>query len=326
MNVSDPAPDHRVTLRPMVAADLPAMHEVLRECEVFDRVPIVTTLELLEEELCNDPVDLGADVRIADHDGAVVGFVYTYHLPSEVREERCYVFGNVAPSFRRQGVGTMLMRWAVQRAEEQLRSSGRSLPRYIRADGLDHIEGAHALYRSMGMTPVRYHEELLRPLDHLPPVVVPEGARIVPWPSERSEELRVVKNEAFADHWGSTPTSVEHWRQLTEGSFSRLDLSSAVVDADDRIVALCLVTRFPEDDELLGRRDAWIDKLATLREWRGRGLASALVAHSLHNFRADGLTHASIGVDADNPTGAARLYKALGFTTQHRTTTSQLEV
>lgn len=315
-----------VTLRPMDRADLPTVHAVLRECEIHDRIPIVTTLTLLEEELCNDPVDLATDARVAEVDGSIVGFVHTYHLPSEVREERCYVFGNVAPSFRRQGIGTQLMHWAMARAEEQLRSSGRSLPRYIRADRLDHVEGAHALFRKMGMTPVRYHEELLRPLDDLPPVSLPPGARIVPWPVDRSDELLAVKNEAFADHWGSTPTTDEHWRQLTEGSFSRPDLSSAVLDEHDRIVALCLVTRFPEDDELLGRRDAWIDKLATVREWRGRGLASALVAHSLQLFHADGLTHASIGVDADNPTGAARLYKALGFRTQHRLTTSQLEV
>ena len=316
----------QVTLRPVNRTDLSAMHAVHRDCEVHDREPQVTTLTLFEEELCNDPVDLATDVLVAEHAGSIVGFVYTYHLPSDVREERCYVFGNVAPSFRRRGVGTQLMRWAMGRAEQQLRSSGHSLPRFIRVDRLDHVEGAHALYRSMGMTPVRYHEELLRSLDDLPPVTVPEGARIVPWPAERCDELRAVKNEAFADHWGSTPTSDEHWRQLTEGSFSRLDLSSAVLDEHDRIVALCLVTRFPEDDELLGRRDAWIDKLATVREWRGRGLASALVAHSLQMFRADGLTHASIGVDADNPTGAARLYKALGFRTQHRNTTSQLEV
>jgi ribosomal protein S18 acetylase RimI-like enzyme len=316
----------QVTLRPMLHSDLGAMHAVLRGCEVHDRVPIVTTLTLFEEELCNDPVDLANDVAVAEHKGSIVGYVYTYHLPSDVREERCYVFGNVAPPFRQQGVGTELMRWAMGRAEQQLRSSGRSLPRFIRVDRLDHVVGAHALYRSMGMTPVRYHEELLRSLDDLPPVTVPVGARIVPWPVDRTDELRAVKNEAFADHWGSTPTSDEHWRQLTEGSFSRPDLSSAVLDEHDRIVALCLVTRFPEDDELLGRRDAWIDKLATVREWRGRGLASALVAHSLQMFRADGLTHASIGVDADNPTGAARLYKALGFCTQHRSTTSQLEV
>jgi len=33
-----------------------------------------------------------------------------------------------------------------------------------------------------------------------------------------------------------------------------------------------------------------------------------------------------IGVDADSPTGAARLYRNLGFTTERRSITHQIEV
>ena len=56
-----------------------------------------------------------------------------------------------------------------------------------------------------------------------------------------------------------------------------------------------------------------IDQLGTLAPFRGRGLASQLIVASLHAFAADGLTHASIGVDSESPTGAARLYRQLGF-------------
>lgn len=325
MSAPEPRPAD-VVLRQMRPADLEAMHGVLRDCEVHDRIPIVTTLDLFRHEVCSDPVDPATDVVVAERGGVVVGYAYTYHLPSEEREERCYVIGNVAPAHRRCGIGTLLIRWTLQRAEQQLVSSGRSLPRFIRADQHDHVVGAHALYRSVGMVPIRFNEELLRPLGDEPAVELPDGVHLVDWPLERSEELRVVKNTAFVDHWGSTPTSVEHWRQMTEEIGSRLDLSSAIVDDDGAIVALCLVKRFPDDDELLGRREAWIDKLATLREWRGRGLATALIAESLRRFRADGLTHAAIGVDSANPSGAARLYRSLGFVDQHRTTTSQLEV
>ena len=38
----------------------------------------------------------------------LAGYAYTYHLPSEVREERCYIFGEVSPDLRRRGVGTAL--------------------------------------------------------------------------------------------------------------------------------------------------------------------------------------------------------------------------
>jgi ribosomal protein S18 acetylase RimI-like enzyme len=46
-----------------------------------------------------------------------------------------------------------------------------------------------------------------------------------------------------------------------------------------------------------------------------------LIAHALHAFAEAGLTHASIEVDSENPTGAARLYRSLGFEPRQRTIT-----
>ena len=60
------------------------------------------------------------------------------------------------------------------------------------------------------------------------------------------------------------------------------------------MVSFCVSHRYEADDELLGRRDGWIDRLGTLPGWRGRGVASALIATSLHPFAAAGFTHASI--------------------------------
>ncbi len=280
----------------------------------------------LEEELDDERVVLATDTRVALVGGQPAGYAYTYHLPSEEREERCYVFGTVDPPLRRLGVGTALMSWALPRAEQQLRSTGRSLPRYIRTDAYDFIVGAHQLYESMGMRPVRYGEELLRNLEALPPIPDTSQVAIVPWPDGRDEEIRQAKNAAFADHWGSTPTSVHGWEQAVHGYGGRRDLSFIAVDPAGRVVAHCLNKRFPTDDDLLGRKDGWIDNLGTLREWRGRGIASALIAHTLHVFAAEGLTHASIGVDSQNPTGAAQLYRSLGFEPVNRSITHETEV
>jgi ribosomal protein S18 acetylase RimI-like enzyme len=150
--------------------------------------------------------------------------------------------------------------------------------------------------------------------------------RIVAWPDDRDEEIRTVKNIAFADHWGATPTSEHHWQQMVHGYGGRPDLSMVGLDAAGAVVAHCLCKRYPADDELLGRRDGWIDNLGTLPAWRGRGIASALVIEALHRFAADGLTHASIGVDADSPTGAARLYRSLGFVPNLQSITHEIVV
>jgi len=313
-------------LRPMTPADLPAVCALHNRSEAHDGVRRVLMLEELAEELDDVTVVLATDTRVAEVAGEPAGYAYTLHMPGEVKQHRAYVFGEVDPRFRRCGIGTALMRFAIQRGSEQLRGDAPDLPRYLRTDTYDFIESAAHLFDSMGLRPVRWFDELLRPLTDLPAVGVIDGVRVLPWDDERFEEIRQVRNIAFIDHWGSTPLTPEFWAQHTRGHGARQDLSFIVVDDDDRVVAYCFNSRYPDDDEVLGRKDAWIDNLGTLPGWRGRGIASLLIAHSLAAFAADGLTHASIGVDSDSPTGAARLYRSLGFEPEQRSITYELEV
>ncbi len=45
----------------------------------------------------------------------------------------------------------------------------------------------------------------------------------------------------------------------------------------------------------------------------GAGNASYHIARSLASFSAAGVTRAGLEVDAENPTGAVRVYESLGF-------------
>jgi len=315
------------TLRPLAHDLLSAVCALHNRSYEFDGLPRMLDVDELGEEFDDEHFTLDTDTRVATVDQALAGYAYTVHLPSDVGLERAYIFGSVDPEFRGRGVGRALLAWGVQRADEQLRSSGSELPKYIRVEAYDHISSAQHLFARLGFIAVRYFEELLRPLDTVPaPSAIP-GISVEPWPLDRDDELRRIRNTAFADHWGSTPMSPDRFEHRVHGFGSRLDLSFvAVDDASGRMVAECFNTRYPDDDELLGRRDGWIDDLGTLPEWRGRGIASALIGASLRAFAADGLTHASIGVDSDSPTGAARLYRALGFEPQLRSITWQLRV
>jgi mycothiol synthase len=319
------------SLRPVSVDDRPAIHEVVLAANAFDGLPIVVTLEEIEEDLDDESVVLATDARVAvdDATGEIVGYTFSYHMPSDVGLERCYVFGDVHPAWRGRGVGSALLEWGTQRAGELLRSSGTDLPKFIRVDAYDYCEADHRLYARHGYTAVRYFEELLRPLTDLPPE--PDGStiaglRIVPWTSERSEEVRLVRNATFADHWGSTPAAPDRWRDLTTGHGAFPECSFVALDDDDRVVGFCWNSRYAADDELIGRRDGWIDTLGVLSQWRGKGVASALITTSLHAFARHGLTHASIGVDSASPTGAARLYRALGFEPRQRSITHQIEL
>ncbi len=308
-----------IDLRGAVADDLESLCALHNRSEAYDGVPRILELDEMREELDDERVVLETDVRLALCDGELAGYAYTYHLPSAERLERCYVFGEVDPVHRGVGVGRALLGWGIERATGQLRSSGNCLPKFIRVNAFDFIEPTQRLYRRMGFAPVRYFDELLRPLDDLPDPGNVAGVTITPWPDDRDDEIMAVSNSAFADHWGSTPITPDRWHQAVRGYGARPDLSFvAIDDATGDVVSCCLNKRYEADDSLIGRRDGWIDHLGTLAPWRGRGLASQLIVSSLHAFAADGLTHASIGVDSESPTGAARLYRQLGFAAVQR--------
>lgn len=313
-----------VEMRPPTRDDLAEVVDLYNRAHVADQIPEVVALDEMDEELADK--DWERDLRVAVSGGRIVGVLYTHFLPSETGEERAYLFGEVDPPYRRRGIGRELIAFGIERATEQLRSTGRCLPKVIRIDVDDTIPDAARLVQRLGLKPIRYHEHLIRPLDEVPEPWTPEGVTIVGWPDDRDDEILAEKNESFADHWGTTPSTPQRWRDAVRGFGARSDLSFIAVDGDDRVVAHCLSKRYEADDEITGRVEAWIDNLGTLRAWRGRGVGSALIAHALRAFADAGMDHALLSVDSANPTGAARLYRSLGFTRHAGSTTFQLDV
>ena len=57
----------------------------------------------------------------------------------------------------------------------------------------------------------------------------------------------------------------------------------------------------------------WVGTLGVRRAWRKRGLGEALLLHSFGEFYKRGTPTIGLGVDAQNPTSATRLYKKAGM-------------
>ena len=297
----------------MLSADyIPAIAEVLTAIERDTAQPKVVTVEELTEEFDGVHTDTDRDivgVRDADR---IIACGYTYLLLGD-DVHRCYVMGGVHPDHRGGGAGSALLDRLLTMAEQRLTALDDGVPTVIRAylPVVDPV--LDAMFERRGFAAVRYFDDLHRPVADPPIAPTPAGVTITDWDRERNEELRVVKNAAFADHWGSQPSSEHEWRQLTEGTHGRLDLSTMAVTDDGTIVGLLLVHRQAADDSVLGARYAWIDKVATLAEHRGRGIAAALIAAAMEKMAADGIDRVALGVDSANPTGAHELYRHLGF-------------
>jgi len=314
------------TIRNATPNDFPAIAALLTAVFTHDKIPIVQTVEEVEEEFSGDSCRLDHDVMVVEVGSQIAGIAYTIFLPSETKEERCYIFGGVLPDFRKNGVGTALMTWAVKHGEQLLQSTGRTIPKFLRAHVSRLNESAAKLFAQFQLHPVRFEEDLIIDLDSIHEPQPAANYSIIPWSNSRNAEAHSVKDLAFRDHWGSTPTSDENWEKLVTGSTARTEHSFFAVAPADKIIGLLLTHRYESDDELLGKKIGWIDKLCTLSEFRNQAVAKNLIAHALAKYKAIGLTHAALTVDTQNPTGAHGLYSKLGFEFFRGSTTFERQI
>ena len=310
--------------RPLRDTEYDALAALLNDASVIDGRAQHVVGEELREEFESMPINPAIDTFTAWQGSQLVGAVYMMYLRSDVREERCYVFGTVHPHHRGAGIGRRLLEWGLARGTELLQSSGNDLPKYLRVDAPRVNTSAIRLFERFGLESVRYFADLRADLSmptparrSAPPAAASAtatpGFRIIPWDLARNDEARHVKNAAFMDHWGSTPTPPEWWATQTSGFGSCVDWSYFAVNVDDRIIGHLITHRFENDDALLGAKYAWIDNIGTLAEYRGRGIATQLITTALAKYREEGMDFAALGVDSANPTGAYRLYESLGF-------------
>lgn len=285
---------------------------------VEERYSVDELVERLEAPGCDPAVDSRLAVG-PDGEIRAWGLVETVGQSGEIHRVHCA--GGVHPVHRGTGLGRELLAWQVERATAVHRAVAPGAPGVAEVGVPGSSESHERLFTRFGFRVLRWWLDLGQPLGlDLPPVPDPPvGLRVVPYAEVDPEAVRRTFNTVWLDHWGARQRDEATWAsEVTGASTFRPDLSTAVVTDAGEVVAFLITERFAQDDEVRGHAEAWISMLGTTREWRGRGVASALIVRALHDYRAAGLDHAMISVDADSLTGAAALYRGLGFVEEHR--------
>jgi mycothiol synthase len=234
--------------------------------------------------------------------------------------EKAHGFGCVDPQWQRRGVGSALLGWLEARTRQRFAEDAGAAGEAAAAPRLRiFIEQKHehqsALLAGSGYHVVRYFNEMHRPLtEPLPRVVLDDGLELVAMEPALSEAVRLAHNQAFAGHWGSEPRDEESWRFTVNDPLARPDLSAVVLEAGTGNVAgYQLASHDPESAVTRGFREGYTELLGVRREFRGRGIAQALLADAMRRFAAAGMDKASLDVDSENPTGALALYLKMGY-------------
>jgi mycothiol synthase len=148
--------------------------------------------------------------------------------------------------------------------------------------------------------------------------VIPDGIEIRRY-RHPEDEQRVYEalQEAFRDHWDFRPATLENWREFNVKTRNfEPDLWLVAWDGD-QVAGASL--NYPERGGDPGH--GWVGTLGVRRDWRRRGLGEALLRRSFAALHARGLRTVRLGVDAENPTGATRLYERAGMRVLRRSNT-----
>jgi mycothiol synthase len=228
--------------------------------------------------------------------GRVAGYA-TLELRAEGRFQSD---GYVHPELRGLGVGGRL----VELAEESARARGGvSVQNTI----VSHDEAAAQVLEQRGYRPVRHFYRMAVELGDDPPEPEwPEGLRVELYREDDALAFHEAIEDAWQDHWDHSPRPFELFRErIIEGS--QYDPSLwAVVWAADEIAGGTIC-----EAEYFGM--GWIRSLFVRRPWRRQGLGMALLLHAFRTFHERGEHRVGLGVDAESPTGATRLYERAGM-------------
>ena len=304
-----------LTHRELHDRDAAAVTEILAAMQRAEPVDEAYSEQDVLEEMTAPGVDLErTSIGIVDDD-RLVAFGWLRVSPPSPAWKAQQLAG-VHPDYVGRGIGRMLLRGLESKAAAVRDMDAPGLPGELKIWLDPERQRTVALVAAAGYETWRYffrmRRDLHTPIQEWP---APAGSLIRRYRPSDDEAVRLASNSSFADHWGSTPMDRERWRADYADSSSFRPEQSWVALLGDEVVAFVMTSEFEEENRQRGYPTGYIARVGTTRDARGRGIAGALLARTLGGLADAGYRYAELGVDADSPTGAGRLYERAGFVT-----------
>ena len=249
---------------------------------------------------------------VAAEDGRIVGWCEVYDFAPHTRFQSRL---RIDPTLENGAIAKWLVQWAIERARQ-------SLPKAPADERVIMTQGAYqttpdqiALLESAGFSYARSFLRMKIEMTDSPAAAIwPEGIVVRSMVAGDDDHAAVAAiRDAFKDHWGHVETpfeeDLEEWKQwIHEDDDFDTDLWFLAMDGDE-IAGFCQCYPIVGEDPKVGL----VDELGVRRQWRGRGIATALLQHAFSAFFERDKPIVELGVDSQSPTGATRLYEKAGM-------------
>lgn len=300
--------------RPTTLADAEAVAELLNAYDMALTGQPEASADELRIDWQSPNFDLeSSSIVVTTREGQIVGTITVWNaLPPHVR---IWAWGCTHPDYHGQGIGTYMLRWAEERARQDIHKAPPEALVTIGSDCYNFQTEPKALFAEEGYALTRHFWQMKIDLTEQPPApIFPDHITI----RTRADGLPLrdiiaAFDESFEDHWGHTPTSLdllqerwEHW--LANDPDQDPTMWYAAMDGD-QIAAVCLCSAKTNEDPTMG----YVNILGVRRPWRKQGLGLALLHLCFEEFRQRGQKSVGLGVDASSLTGATRLYERAGM-------------
>lgn len=297
--------------------DYPLLLDLNLSSRKADDDPEPITIEAIANVLANmDGLTREQGVIIAFHNNTPIGYSRLGWYSSHP-ENRLYYQISFLREEHRSSYFWLAM---VAENERQLRqiAAGHTpvSEQYFQAWASDRQKKWATVLAEAGYQVVRRFNNMLYQLGDAPTKSLPAGLEIRPvlpehmhqiWEAQKEMNAGLFENvaEDWMDEkypaWLANPeNNPRFWQVAWEG---------------DHLAGMVLAHMNESEDEKKPGRRGYTEHIYVRPQWRGRGLASALIARGLQVLKEHGATEAELGVDAENESAAFRLYERLGYKT-----------
>jgi hypothetical protein len=269
-----------VTWRAARPADAANLAELFLAIARAAPIGLETDLAEVQSRLSRPRLDLKRDTLVGiDAAGNAVAYAETADMGVGQGQHRIRLTNALHPELGDEAARST-HDWLTERARQLHQERHPDLPGVLgaRCAATDHTYLAQLT--DAGFQVVRWHQDLVRPVDQpLPQAAAPDAITIVAYQPRYDEAIRIAHNDAYADSPAALLPDAQSWPQHAVGLANFLPDASFIALTEGQDVVAFLFSLQHRD--ITGVPEGALHCLGTRNPWRRRGIATTLINRAL---------------------------------------------